>query len=172
MHIPRYPYFHLFIYPSTTICIPRLRSIVLSPITPFTNPVQGLTISTHGQTMTQSCFSDDRSMPHATAIIIPSCREPVLLDQRLNVFYSDTPSVLDRLIPALSCTDDADLAASQNADWNQPRINDHARGGNPSCPTSSIVAGLASTSFAGSPPDPAPAAGPLRCGSWGRRIPG
>ena len=40
------------------------------------------------------------------------------------------------------------------------------------CPASTIIAGLASISFAGSPPRPGPVAGLHRCGSWGRQTPG
>ena len=40
------------------------------------------------------------------------------------------------------------------------------------CPASSILAGLASTSFAGSPPRPGPVVGQRWCGSWGRQTPG
>ena len=40
------------------------------------------------------------------------------------------------------------------------------------CPASTIFAGLASISFAGSPGRPGPVAGLHRCGSWGRQIPG
>ena len=40
------------------------------------------------------------------------------------------------------------------------------------CPASTILAGLASTSFAGSPPRPGPVVGQRRCGSWGRQTPG
>ena len=39
------------------------------------------------------------------------------------------------------------------------------------CPASSILAGPASISFAGSPPFPDPVAGPRRCGSWRHRTP-
>ena len=42
----------------------------------------------------------------------------------------------------------------------------------PHCPASTILAGLASIIFAGSPPLPGPAAGLHRCGSWGRQTPG
>ena len=40
------------------------------------------------------------------------------------------------------------------------------------CPASTIFAGLASISFAGSPPRLGPVAGPHQFGSWGRQIPG
>ena len=43
---------------------------------------------------------------------------------------------------------------------------------NAGCPASTILAGLASISFAGSPPLSGPAAGLHRCGSWGRQTPG
>ena len=42
----------------------------------------------------------------------------------------------------------------------------------PCCPASSILAGLASISFAGSPPRPGLVAGQRWCGSWGRQTPG
>ena len=40
------------------------------------------------------------------------------------------------------------------------------------CPASTIFAGLASISFAGSPPRLGHVAGPHQFGSWGRQIPG
>ena len=40
------------------------------------------------------------------------------------------------------------------------------------CPASTIFAGLASISFADSPPRPVPVAGRRWCGSWGRQTPG
>ena len=40
------------------------------------------------------------------------------------------------------------------------------------CPASTILAGLASIIFAGSPPCPCPVAGLRRYESWGHRIPG
>ena len=43
---------------------------------------------------------------------------------------------------------------------------------NTPCPASTIFAGLASISFAGSPPRLGPVAGPHQFGSWGRQIPG
>ena len=40
------------------------------------------------------------------------------------------------------------------------------------CPASTILADLASISFAGSPPRLGPVAGPHQCGSWGRQTRG
>ena len=83
--------------------------------------------------------------------------------------FDDTVEGISKSLEHLA-EQDATVAVCESTGGYERLVVDHLRKNG--CPASSILAGVASTRFAGSPPVPDPFAGQRQCGSWGRRTPG